>query len=155
MSCQVDAKPAVYSVRWTRAGRYIATTFNHTLRSVSLDDDGTYVCTADNGLGQIGDAELQLDVLYAPVVSVEARREVDIGISLAIACNISAKPAPSVVEWVKEGDAEFRINGPVLRLNRVVAADAGRYTCRAVNSTFPFPFPSTAVSFRFLFFILL
>lgn len=110
IQCQVDAKPAVYSVRWTRSGRYIATSFNHTLRHVSLEDDGTYVCTADNGLGQVGEAELQLDVLHPPVVAVggESRREVEVGASLSVPCNVSAKPAPTSIEWIKEGDSNFR-----------------------------------------------
>ena len=135
--CQVDAKPAVYSVRWTRAGRYIATSFNHTLRSVTLEDDGNYVCSADNGLGQIGEAELQLDVLHPPVVTIEnAKREVEIGGGLSVACNVSAKPAPTSIEWLKEGDTEakFRSVGPVLRISRVAATDNGRYFCRAANT---------------------
>ena len=110
LQCLVDAKPAVYSVRWTRSGRYIATSFNHTLRHVSLDDDGTYVCSADNGLGQVGEAEVQLDVLHPPVVVVtgDARREVEVGATLSVPCSVSAKPSPSTIEWVKEGDAHFR-----------------------------------------------
>lgn len=136
IACHVDSKPAVYNVRWTRAGRYIASSFNHTLRSVSLDDDGVYVCSADNGLGQVGEAELQLDVLHAPIVTIggEARREVDIGASVAVPCNVSAKPAPTAVEWLKEGDGAFRSAGPVLRLGRVAASDGGRYVCRATNA---------------------
>ena len=133
--CLVDSKPAVYNVRWTRAGRYIASSFNHTLRSVSLEDDGVYVCSADNGLGQIGQAEVQLDVLHSPIVTIggETRKEVDIGASVAVPCNVSAKPAPTSVEWVKEGDGQFRSAGPVLRLARVAASDNGRFFCRATN----------------------
>ena len=134
MVCQVDAKPAVYSVHWKKGNRFVATTFNHSLDKVSLDDDGIYVCSADNGLGQLGESQLQLDVLYEPVVTVEARREVEMGSSVAVPCNVSAKPSPAVIEWLKEGDDKFRVNGPVLRLNRVVATDTGRYTCRAINT---------------------
>jgi len=168
LGCEVDAKPAVSNVRWLRNGRFIATTFNHTLRSVDLDDDGVYTCAADNGLGRVGEAQLQLDVLFAPhvrspsflpsflpsfcchlvageltlsfgvdfgdgQVTVESRREVDLGAVVVVACNVSSKPAPASVEWLKEGDAEFRAAGDLLRLNRVAAADAGRYVCRAVN----------------------
>ena len=133
ITCQVDAKPAVNNVRWMRGGRFIATTFNHTLRSVSLDDDGTYVCSADNGLGKSGEAELQVDVLYPPAVTVESKREIELGSTLVIPCNVSSKPAASSIEWFKEGDAQFRSTGEFLRLNRAVATDAAKYTCQAVN----------------------
>ena len=69
--CQVDAKPSVSTVKWTRNGRFIDTHFKHTIPRVTLQDSGTYVCSADNGLGQVGKAELKLDVLYGPVVSLE------------------------------------------------------------------------------------
>ena len=69
--CQVDAKPTVNTVKWTRNGRFIDTHFKHTIPRVTLQDSGTYVCSADNGLGQVGKAELKLDVLYGPVVSLE------------------------------------------------------------------------------------
>ena len=53
LECGVDAKPTVNSVKWTRNGRFIDTHFKHTIPRVTLQDSGTYVCSADNGLGQV------------------------------------------------------------------------------------------------------
>lgn len=69
LQCNVDAKPRVSGVRWTRNGRFVATSFTHTLRQVTSQDAGKYTCTADNGLGQSGEAEITLDVQYGPQVS--------------------------------------------------------------------------------------
>ena len=74
MACEVDAKPGVSTVKWERNGRFIDTNFKHTIPRVTIQDAGTYVCSADNGLGQAGKAELKLDVLYGPVVTVEGQR---------------------------------------------------------------------------------
>ena len=53
LECGVDAKPTVNSVKWSRNGRFIDTHFKHTIPRVTLQDSGTYVCSADNGLGQV------------------------------------------------------------------------------------------------------
>ena len=55
LECSVDAKPAVSSVKWMRAGRFIDTNFRHTIPRVGMDHAGKYVCLADNGLGQVRD----------------------------------------------------------------------------------------------------
>ncbi len=53
MNCVVDSKPPVTSVKWTRGGRFINTQFKHTIPRVTLQDSGSYICSADNGLGQV------------------------------------------------------------------------------------------------------
>lgn len=81
-----------------------------------MQDAGKYTCSADNDLGKRGEKELVLDVLYAPIVTLEGKtKEVEEGESVSIKCNISANPAPSVVEWVKDGKPDFVQNGNVLR----------------------------------------
>ncbi|XP_034242329.1 uncharacterized protein LOC117645893 isoform X4 [Thrips palmi] len=135
LQCNVDAKPRVSNVRWTRNGRFVATSFTHTIHRVSVQDAGKYVCSADNGLGQVGEAEITLDVLYPPQVTLDSKhREAEEYESLTVHCNVSANPKPSVVEWVREGRPEFRQSGTVLSLPRVTAESAGVYMCRAVNT---------------------
>ena len=76
LKCNVDAKPEVTSVKWTRDKRFIDTHFMHTIPRVTLQNAGSYICSADNGLGQVGKSELTLDVLYSPIITLPERREV-------------------------------------------------------------------------------
>ena len=68
---QVDSNPSVSSVRWTRAGRYIATTFRHVIPTLGLQDTGLYTCEADNNLGHVGSAQLNVSVLHAPKIILD------------------------------------------------------------------------------------
>ncbi len=137
LECMVDAKPGVSSVKWTRAGRFIDTNFKHVIPRATLQDAGAYVCSADNGLGQAGSSELMLDVLHAPVVTLERSREAREGETVRIECEVAANPRPSSVRWFKEGDESFVQNGPTLRLNNVRAEHNGRYVCSATNHIQP------------------
>ena len=68
MVCRVDSKPRTEGVKWEFAGSFIDTNFRHVIPSVSLQDAGSYYCSADNGLGQADKEELILDVQYGPQV---------------------------------------------------------------------------------------
>lgn len=133
LTCTADAKPPVSNVRWTRSGRFIDTRNTFSFEHITMDDAGRYVCQADNGLGTIREAEVTVDVLYGPRVSVISSKDVDEGEEIMITCNVTANPVPVTVEWLKEGDDSFRQSGNVLRLNRVTATNQGNYICRAVN----------------------
>jgi len=133
--CKVDAKPPVDDVRWMRDGRFIQQTFKHLIPRANLKDDGPYICAADNHLGQVGKAEVKLDVLFGPEVSVPPLREVGQGEEVVVHCQVSANPRPTTIVWSKEGDSEFRQTGPTLRLpgTNPAATNNGRYTCSATN----------------------
>ena len=138
LDCRVDAKPRVNSVKWERDGVFIETQKKHTIPRVTVQDAGTYVCSADNGLGRVGKAELKLDVLYGPTVSLtSAQREFNAGDNIEVDCRVDANPRPSTIQWFKEGDERFVQNGPTLRLNGVTAANNGRYICSATNHLHP------------------
>ncbi|KAF7987144.1 hypothetical protein HCN44_001334, partial [Aphidius gifuensis] len=139
IQCMVDAKPIANRVKWTRDGSFIATSFNHTIPHVTLQDAGKYRCEADNNIGRAGESSLQLDVLYPPTVIIEGDkvRVAEVEDTINVHCNVTANPLPTVIEWIREGRPEFRENGPLLRLTRVTSDHAGKYTCRAVNSIHP------------------
>ena len=137
LECLVDAKPTVSMVKWTRNGRFIDTHFKHTIPRVTLQDSGSYVCSADNSLGQVGEMELKLDVLYAPIVTLPEKREASEGEDIAVDCQVASNPRPTTVEWFKEGDEKFTQNGPTLRLNGILAEHGGRYICSATNYVHP------------------
>ena len=50
----MDSKPSVQEVRWVRDGRFVQTQFRHLIPRANLKDAGPYICSADNGLGQVG-----------------------------------------------------------------------------------------------------
>src|SRR5687767_1384484 len=62
--CSVDSKPVTNEIKWTKNDRFIATSHKHVISRVNLDDAGTYICSADNGLGQSGHGQVILDVLH-------------------------------------------------------------------------------------------
>lgn len=123
-----------------RNGRFFDTAFTHTINRVTLQDAGKYTCYAENGLGQSSEAELTLDVQYAPQVVIEGiqgsgrQREVEEGENVSVYCNVTANPAPASIEWLREGKSDFRQQGEVLKIHRITADAAGTYTCRAVNT---------------------
>lgn len=83
---------------------------------MSTQDAGKYTCSADNDLGRPGEKEILLDVLYGPIVTLESKtKEVEEGETVHIKCNITANPAPTTVEWVKEGKPDFVQSGSTLR----------------------------------------
>ena len=51
--CEVDSKPKVQEVRWVRDGRFVQTQFRHLIPRANLKDAGPYICSDDNGLGQV------------------------------------------------------------------------------------------------------
>lgn len=142
LQCSVDAKPKVSNVRWTRNGRFISSSHSHVLHRVSIQDAGKYTCSADNGLGKIGEKEITLDVLYSPVVTLEAKtKEAEESESVSIKCNVSSNPLATTIEWVKDGKPDFRQSGDTLRLSRVSAENSGTYICRAINIITPSSLP--------------
>lgn len=142
LQCTVDSKPKVSSVRWTKNGRFLTSTNNHVIHRVSVQDAGKYSCSADNGLGKVGEKEITLDVLYGPIVTLEAKtKEAEEGESVYIKCNVTSNPSPMIIEWVKDGKPDFRQVGDTLRLSHVTAENAGTYICRAVNIISPSTLP--------------
>lgn len=105
---------------------------------MSIQDAGKYTCSAENGLGKVGEKEITLDVLYPPIVTLEAKtKEAEEGESVYIKCNVTANPNPNTIEWVKDGKPDFRQSGDTLRLSHVTAEHSGTYICRAVNIISP------------------
>jgi len=133
LTCKVDSKPMVDNVKWTRSGRYIATTFRHVIPTVDIEDEGPYYCEADNNLGQTGKAELNISVLYGPRVTVEKFKEVDEGGDVTVECKVSANPEPSTIKWSKQGHPKFSQLGRFLHLRNSTSEDGGKYACTVTN----------------------
>ena len=141
MTCSVDANPPANKIRWYKNDRLVSPEVNHTVVNVLSKDSGSYVCIADNGVmdsrGNPGKGELDLSVLFPPIVSVISEKEVKSGESISIPCNIESNPEVHTVIWTKEGDSSFRQTGKELHISRSSSSDAGRYFCTASNSMKP------------------
>ena len=120
-------------MKWTRLGRYIATTFRHVIPQVSKGDEGAYYCEADNKLGQTGKAMLNMKVLYGPQVVVKKHEEVDEGASLSVKCEAIANPRPTSFEWIRADNQTFKSFGQVLTLKTISNEQSGDYTCIVKN----------------------
>ncbi|XP_049534974.1 hemicentin-1-like [Anopheles darlingi] len=139
LECTVDSNPKVPNVRWTRNGRLVSTSPSHTIQRVSVQDAGSYSCSADNGLGKMDEKIITVDVLYAPIVVIESKTwEAEERSMVSIRCNVTSNPPPITIEWFKEGNPDIRYTGDILQLQDVRAEHAGRYICRAVNRMKPY-----------------
>lgn len=137
LTCDVDAKPPVQNVRWMRGGDFIQTTRTLSLRDVSLDDAGRYICQADNNLGHPGEAEVTVDVLYPPSVSVPPYKDVSAGENVRVTCNVTSNPQPDRVYWTRVGDSQFHEARQDLQLRNASSIDHGEYVCHAITVLSP------------------
>lgn len=64
-------------------------------------------------------------------------KEVTIGDTLSIKCNVDSEPKPYSIAWTKEGDSRVIETKEILVLERITASDAGRYFCTARNKLRP------------------
>ncbi|KAA0198428.1 hypothetical protein HAZT_HAZT007763 [Hyalella azteca] len=137
LTCEVDAKPPVKNVRWTRGKKFIDTRQTLFIEQATEEQAGRYICQADNSLGILREREVTLDVLYGPIVTVPASKDLEEGQNLVVTCNVTANPSPRTIEWYKVDDESFRQSGDILRINSVTATNQGNYVCRAVNFLAP------------------
>lgn len=87
----------------------------------------------------MGSQKITLDVLYAPVVVIETKtREAEERESINIKCNVTSNPPPVEIEWLKEGNPEFRHSGDVLSISDIKAEHSGTYICRGINNMRPY-----------------
>ncbi|XP_031169752.1 hemicentin-1 isoform X2 [Sander lucioperca] len=111
------------------------------LASVSPLDNGEYACAAVNDAGST-ERKYQLKVNVPPVFR---DRETPGNVSLVLSqstslvCDVIGSPTP-VITWYKDGAPVVSSNsiqildmGKTLRLLKAATADAGSYSCKAIN----------------------
>jgi len=110
--------------------------------SVSRSDTGTYICTADNGVGNPVTIDINLKVIYAPEIEVDKSWvHGGVGYESVISCIVHGDPQPNVL-WYRETMVLDRNNNRMMeqfgiRHRLVIASvseeDFGNYSCVAEN----------------------
>uniref|UniRef100_A0A3Q2CT39 Hemicentin-1 n=1 Tax=Cyprinodon variegatus TaxID=28743 RepID=A0A3Q2CT39_CYPVA len=111
------------------------------LAAVSPLDDGEYVCTAANDAGST-EKKYQLKVNVPPDFRDGDRpsnASVILNEPVDLECDVTGSPKP-VITWYKDGTPVVTSNsiqildmGKTLKLLRAETADAGSYSCEAIN----------------------
>ncbi|XP_072563615.1 hemicentin-1 [Paramormyrops kingsleyae] len=147
LRCQVEGQPTP-EITWLRDRRPVAEGArlrmfaNGTLwlAAVQRTDSGLYTCSASNPAGR-GSADVRLIVHVPPMIPVgQSELSVIQGFQALLPCAAQGSPEPRVT-WEKEGVALRAVPGKFtmlrsgeLIIERAEPADAGMYTCVAVNT---------------------
>ncbi|XP_074490966.1 hemicentin-1 isoform X1 [Sebastes fasciatus] len=111
------------------------------LASVSPLDNGEYVCAAVNDAGST-ERKYQLKVNVPPVFrggETPGNVSLVLSQSTSLVCDVIGSPTP-VITWYKDGthvvtssSIQILDKGKTLRLLKAATADAGSYSCKAIN----------------------
>ncbi|XP_033937393.1 hemicentin-1 [Pseudochaenichthys georgianus] len=111
------------------------------LASVSPMDNGEYVCAAVNDAGST-ERKYQLKVNVPPLIrdgETPGNVSLVLSQSTSLVCDVIGSPTP-VITWYKDGTPVVGSNtiqildmGKSLRLLKAATADAGSYSCKAIN----------------------
>ncbi|XP_063851932.1 neuroglian-like isoform X3 [Scylla paramamosain] len=116
---------------------------------VQKDHRGLYVCYADNGIGEPATSRIQLEVQFAPDITVPASRVfTTTNEEVQLECTVSSFPSADV-SWYKDDEPilgaantrilttdlkeEFGVQS-TLTVVSVTSEDLGQYSCRAENT---------------------
>lgn len=111
-------------------------------------DAGIFECTAENGVGEPATAELNLQVIYAPIVKLKDRKVyADPGQDeVILECFVYGEPFPEV-HWKHQTNGQRPSNSPqsrlftkmegnrsILKIKNIDERDYGTYECAAHNN---------------------
>uniref|UniRef100_A0A1Q3FP08 Putative lachesin n=1 Tax=Culex tarsalis TaxID=7177 RepID=A0A1Q3FP08_CULTA len=117
------------------------------INSVRKEDRGTYYCVADNGVSKGDRRNINLEVEFAPVITVpRPRLGQALQYDMDLECHVEAYPSPAIV-WIKDGvylsnNQHYSISlfatadeftDSTLRVITVEKRQYGEYTCQATN----------------------
>ncbi|XP_053408441.1 roundabout homolog 2-like isoform X2 [Mercenaria mercenaria] len=119
---------------------------DNTLRieNVEADDEGTYVCTAENAAGVV-EAAAHLKIEYTPKFLVRPHDQVvAVGRTISLHCSAAGYPQPTIywetkakkdLMFVKYQSDRFSVSDDgTLRIERIQKSDQGSYSCIAYSS---------------------
>lgn len=117
------------------------------ISSVQKEDRGTYYCVADNQVSKGDRRNINLEVEFAPVITVpRPRLGQALQYDMDLECHIEAYPPPAVV-WIKDGiqlsnNQHYSIShfatadeftDSTIRVITIEKRQYGDYICKAVN----------------------
>lgn len=147
MRCQARGNPTPV-IRWSKekgklpSGSDSEEGFSLTLEDVNRHVEGTYLCTADNGVGSPISESMKILVEYPPEITTEkAIVRTGEGDKVELVCIVHSRPA-AVVTWSKD-DAPLTPEGDVTEkdgghrhsiiISPVSEENFGSYQCNAAN----------------------
>ncbi|XP_073987756.1 opioid-binding protein/cell adhesion molecule homolog isoform X2 [Rhodnius prolixus] len=148
LECKASGNPPP-TITWTRknnlvmAGKKSVDGPSLMIEQTNRHHAGTYMCTADNGVGAPITREITLNILYAPEIDVEKSWvHSGIGIEAHLVCIVHAHPAADV-KWFRSTlrleptelhRVETRGSRHSLIFSSVQKEDFANYTCQADNA---------------------
>ncbi|XP_055323119.1 lachesin [Sitodiplosis mosellana] len=153
MECYAGGYPHP-TITWRRENNAILPTGGATytgsilkINSVRKEDRGTYYCVADNGVSKGDRRNINLEVEFAPVITVpRPRLGQALQYDMDLECHIEAYPLPAIV-WLKD-DVQLSNNqhysishfatadeftDSTIRVITIEKRQYGDYICKAVN----------------------
>ena len=145
LDCAAEGVP-VPEVTWRRGSQTLARGKGEStllLEYVTREDAGDLICEADNGIGDIAEDILALDVLFSPEVQMlEPHISFQPQCGLELQCVVHSSSEPRV-DWLQEGELLQATEGVtiwsldnlhVLQISRCDSEALGLYSCRAENN---------------------
>ena len=145
LDCAASGVP-VPEVTWRLGSQTLARGIGEAtllLEYVTREDAGDLICEANNGIGDIAEDILALDVLFAPEVQMlEPHISFQPKCGLELQCVVHSSSEPRV-DWMRDGLLLKPTEGVtiwsldnlhVLQISRCDSEALGRYSCRAENN---------------------
>lgn len=144
LECGADGSPPP-NITWDRYGGRLAPD-RHTVKSGNLHifnltqaDEGTYLCTANNGIGTQQVKAMELNVEEPPVITTKSDKlDVKAGDAVQLTCEVKGKPVPEIIWYHNAVPATNLITGPengvtTHTINNIRKSEAGIYQCMSSN----------------------
>ncbi|XP_042207231.1 protein amalgam-like isoform X2 [Homarus americanus] len=147
LECQSEGNPTP-TIHWSRqegrlpSGAHEEEGLSMLLEEVDRHVEGTYVCMADNGIGEPVSASMSVMVEYQPeIITEKAIVRTGEGDKVELVCIVHSRPTAEVT-WSKDGQTltldnhlEEQNGGHrhSLRISQVTEEDFGEYVCTAAN----------------------
>ncbi|XP_061183938.1 cell adhesion molecule-related/down-regulated by oncogenes-like isoform X2 [Saccostrea echinata] len=143
LECAADGSPPP-NITWDRYGgrlapdRHIIQNGNLHIFNLTQADEGTYLCSASNGVGTVQVKAMELNIEEPPSVTAKASNAVvNAGESVHLVCEVKGEPVPDVIWYhnaVPVTDLLKAENGvTTYSINSIRKSQGGIYQCMSSN----------------------